>query len=239
VNNGELAFIHVLVNIPKFVDKVKVMPRKTSKSPKKRPGKGLGSTLSPPEIPEIPEVFRLTRVEQLRSISVPLRMSILRVLAEKPMTTKQVALQLREPITKLYRHVDALAEAGLIVLVAEVPKRGTVQKFYRAAAQSYKADDSCFPAAKHQDARVQAMFDVLDATRQAIVANARRASPGFLSLAASSEVELADPAQAADLMETLTKSLQAWTKKHEVRGSRKGAASYRIALFLNPANKGK
>lgn len=190
-------------------------------------------------VPEIPEVFLMTRVEQLRSISVPLRMGILRALAEKPMTTKQVALQLKEPVTKLYRHVEALSETGLIELVGEVPKRGTVQKFYRAAARCYKADDACFPGASHSDARLQAMFDILDAARRSIAGSAGRGSENLAAVAAASEIELTDPSQAQDLMNALTRALQQWCSSNAVRRKKQKGASYQVSLFVSPTEPGE
>ncbi|NKB70041.1 MAG: helix-turn-helix domain-containing protein [Candidatus Latescibacteria bacterium] len=79
----------------------------------------------------------LDNPEQLKAIADPLRMKILRLFGSRPMTTKQVAQELSESPTRLYHHVATLESTGLIRLVETRPNRGTVEKYYQAAARRF------------------------------------------------------------------------------------------------------
>lgn len=71
--------------------------------------------------------------DQLRALAHPLRLRMLELFAEGPRTTKQVALLLGEPPTKLYHHANALERAGLLRLSRTRQNRGAVEKWYEAA----------------------------------------------------------------------------------------------------------
>jgi DNA-binding transcriptional ArsR family regulator len=77
-------------------------------------------------------------LEQARLLSDPFKLKLLEQFAIEPKTTKQVADALGEKAPKLYRHVDALAQAGLITLVAEKPKRGTVERYFKTVATRFE-----------------------------------------------------------------------------------------------------
>ncbi len=189
----------------------------------------------------IPESFRMTRGEQLKSISVPIRLRILEAMAAKPMTTKQVALDLGEPITGLYRHVDALASEGLLVLVAEVPKRGTMQKFYRAAAQRFIADDTCLPRGEHADPKVDTILRLIESVRNNVLqGNAAQFNstetrePPSSTSAASALLDL-DADSAERLLETLTAAIQKF-KPDKSSAAKSQRMPFRITVFLHPEN---
>lgn len=86
----------------------------------------------------------VTSLDQARLLADPLKLRIIQELATDAHTTKQVADILGEKPTKLYRHVDALREAGLIKLVAEKPKRGTVEKYFLAVARRFEIHPELF-----------------------------------------------------------------------------------------------
>ena len=79
-------------------------------------------------------------MEQLRLLGDPLKLRLVQAFAEGEKTTKQVAMELGERITKLYRHVDALHDSGLLEIVSETPKRGTVERTFRAIAERFEVD---------------------------------------------------------------------------------------------------
>lgn len=61
----------------------------------------------------------------------PIRMRILMALSGSQKTSQQLADDLRDvPQATLYRHINRLAEAGIIVVAEERPVRGTVEKVY-------------------------------------------------------------------------------------------------------------
>jgi DNA-binding transcriptional ArsR family regulator len=82
--------------------------------------------------------------EEMRAISDPLRSRILAVLGRGAMTTLQVARELGEKPTRLYHHVDILERAGLIRLVREQPKRGTVERYLEPVARVFVIDRDLF-----------------------------------------------------------------------------------------------
>jgi DNA-binding transcriptional ArsR family regulator len=90
------------------------------------------------------ETFKIKDLEQIKLLSDPLKLQLLQAFAEKPLTTKQVASDLGESVTKLYRHVDALHDAGLLEIAGEQQKRGTVERTFRAVARRFEADHSLF-----------------------------------------------------------------------------------------------
>lgn len=75
--------------------------------------------------------------EELKAISDPLRSRILAVLSRGAMTTLQVARELGEKPTRLYHHVDVLQSAGLVRVVREQQKRGTVERYLEPVARVF------------------------------------------------------------------------------------------------------
>ena len=62
----------------------------------------------------------------------PIRMRIIMALARQPLTPGQIATDLADvPLTSLYRHLNALMQAGMLTIVEERPVRGTVEKVYQ------------------------------------------------------------------------------------------------------------
>ena len=90
------------------------------------------------------EPYTIKDLNQLRLLTDPLKLKLLRAFAEGEKTTKQVAGELGESTTKLYRHVDALQDAGLLRVVKKTRKRGTVERTFQAVARPFEADRSLF-----------------------------------------------------------------------------------------------
>jgi len=88
------------------------------------------------------KTHKINDMNQLRLLADPLKLRLVQAFAEGEKTTKQVAVELGERITKLYRHVDALHDAGLLEIVSETPKRGTVERTFRAIAERFEVDHS-------------------------------------------------------------------------------------------------
>lgn len=90
------------------------------------------------------ESYKIQDLEQVRLLSDPFKLRLIQAFAEGPKTAKQVAAELDESVTKLYRHVDALYDAGLLEVVEEKKKRGTVERTFQAIARKFDADYSMF-----------------------------------------------------------------------------------------------
>ena len=87
------------------------------------------------------KVHKIKEIKHFRLLSDPLKLKLLQTLAEEQ-TVRQIAERMNESVTKLYRHVDALLDAGLIEVVQETPKRGTVERSFRAVAKRFEVDSS-------------------------------------------------------------------------------------------------
>lgn len=87
------------------------------------------------------DVKKIQDLEQLRLLSDPLKLSLLQVFGEREATVAAAAEAMGEPQTKLYRHVDALLDAGLIEVTRERPKRGTVERWFRTVARRFEVAD--------------------------------------------------------------------------------------------------
>jgi DNA-binding transcriptional ArsR family regulator len=124
-------------------------PRKT-----KRPATGGKARNGPRQARSL----TLSDLDQVRVLADPLRIRILEELCTEERTTKQVAQRLGEKPTKLYHHVDALERVGLIRLARTRPNRGTIEKYYLAVAQQFRADARIFTTA---DPGSQAKGDAL------------------------------------------------------------------------------
>ena len=120
------------------------------------------------------ETYKIKDLDQVRLLSDPLKLQLIQAFAEAPKTTKQVAAELGESVTKLYRHVDALHDSGLLVVVEEKQKRGTVERTFRAVAQRFEADHSLFADETGEEGANAAreMLRVSEAEILSIVANA-------------------------------------------------------------------
>lgn len=86
------------------------------------------------------DFYSLDKMEQVKALAEPLRVRVLELLCQKPMTAKQIALALGEKPTKLYHHVEALERVGLINLTETRPVRGTTEKYYEAIARRFAID---------------------------------------------------------------------------------------------------
>jgi DNA-binding transcriptional ArsR family regulator len=97
------------------------------------------------------ESLVLRDLAQIKALADPLRQRLLRAFAGPPLTTKQIAHSLGEKPTKLYHHVDTLADVGLLKLVETRQKRGTTERYYQAAAKQFSVDRNIF---RHLSAKI-------------------------------------------------------------------------------------
>lgn len=86
------------------------------------------------------ETFIISDLDTLRVAAEPLRMQILEVLIQQPLSVRQVAEKLGQSASKLYYHVNLLEKHGLIRLVETRQVANLVEKFYRAAAAGFEVD---------------------------------------------------------------------------------------------------
>ena len=75
--------------------------------------------------------------EQIKAFTDPLRVKVLRILAERAATNQQIADLLGQPHAKVLYHIRFLVDVGLIKLVDTQIKGGNVEKYYRALANIF------------------------------------------------------------------------------------------------------
>jgi len=74
--------------------------------------------------------------KQIDLVLHPIRMRILMALSGRQMTARLIAAELGDvPPATLYRHINRLAEAGILHIVEERRVRGTVEKVYTVTEQ--------------------------------------------------------------------------------------------------------
>lgn len=93
------------------------------------------------------ETYIVKRLEQAKLLTDPFKLKLLERFAGDPVTTKQVADKMGEKAPRLYRHVDALVDEGLLTLVEEKPKRGTIERYYKTVADRFEVDPDLFSPA--------------------------------------------------------------------------------------------
>lgn len=102
--------------------------------------------------------YTVKRLEQAKLLTDPFKLKLLERFACGPATTKQVADRMGEKAPRLYRHVDAMVEEGLLELVEEKPKRGTVERYYRTVADRFEIHPDLFIASDESSADASDMI---------------------------------------------------------------------------------
>jgi DNA-binding transcriptional ArsR family regulator len=161
------------------------------------------------------DVCYIEDVEQAMTLLKPLRLEILRRL-DSPRTCPELAAEFEESAQKIYYHVKALQEAGLIDKVAEKRVRGTVEGYYQAKARSYWLAPKLVGAiGGPRQARDQASLRVLLQLAEDVIEDTGKlgsVSEGgqhVPSLSLSAQIHLADSAHRAEFLQELQTTFQA------------------------------
>ena len=99
--------------------------------------------LGPQSLPELIEFRRVDDAVTMKALADPLRIKIMRVLGKhahdepRVMTVKQLAEELGEPTTKLYRHMKQLLAVDLIQVAEVRLVGGIVEQHYRVAQKGW------------------------------------------------------------------------------------------------------
>lgn len=181
----------------------------------------------------------LKDLKQLRALADPLRVRILTLLRERAMTTKQVAEALRENATKLYRHVYALEEVGLITLVQTRKKRGTVEKYFRAMARDIQVDQRLFqdvPPKVASETAFKLVNSLLQTTASEITHTLQRRSgrrSGKRQAITLYREQIKTTPQAVN---TLKASLKTWVAQFTAAHNDAGPEDHRLTIVMYSYN---
>ncbi len=119
-------------------------------------------------------IHQLKNLEQVKAMAHPIRLRILELLRDKPMTTKQVATVLGEKPTKLYHHIDLLEETGLIQLVETRQNRNMIEKYFVAIAADFIVDRRVLELSKGTDVATGEYESLFLSTLESTLIEARR-----------------------------------------------------------------
>ncbi|MHA2021065.1 MAG: ArsR/SmtB family transcription factor [Candidatus Thorarchaeota archaeon] len=95
--------------------------------------------MSPRKAAPIKDVEVLSDKKKIQLLLDPIRAEIMRLLAQEPMTVKQLAGEVGKGTGAIFHHIDRLKKARLVVQVrTERTSTGIVQRYYRATAKEYQ-----------------------------------------------------------------------------------------------------
>ena len=186
------------------------------------------------------DVCYIEEVDQAMALLKPIRLEILRRLDE-PRTCDELAAVFEDSAQKIYYHVKALQEAGLVDKVSEKRVRGTVEGRYQAKARSYwLAPKLVGKVGSPQQARDQASLrvllqlaeDVVDDT--AHLGSASESGQSIPSLSLSAQIHLADGNQRAQFLQELQSTFQTLALKYGVAEDADESANFRLVLMCYP-----
>ena len=88
-----------------------------------------------PDLPDIDDVMHITDPSQFEALSSGLRMRILQI-CQEPTSVRGIAERLGMPVTRLYYHVNLLADAGFIEVVHTRKSGARLEKLYRVKGKT-------------------------------------------------------------------------------------------------------
>jgi DNA-binding transcriptional ArsR family regulator len=157
------------------------------------------------------DTYIVKRLDQAKLLTDPFKLKLLERFGGDPVTTKQVADQMGEKAPRLYRHVDALFDAGLLELVEEKPKRGTVERYFRTIASRFEVDPELFTtSAEQRDKGIEMMRSLIRDTESELVSIMSRADDSSLDAGLLMRVAVRGT---EDEIEKLGKKLQEWLEE--------------------------
>ncbi len=129
-----------------------------------RPEPGTGGASPPSGQPPLPDA---AQVEILKALAAPTRLRIMYALEvggreSRVMSVKELAEELGEPQTRLYRHVKVLESAGLIEVAATRMVSGILEQRYRAIHRDLQLGPIAQAAPEAAQAAVSTMLEMFN-----------------------------------------------------------------------------
>jgi len=188
-------------------------------------------------------IHRLENLEQVKAMAHPIRLQILELLRDEPLTTMQVATILNEKPTRLYHHVDLLDEVGLIRLVETRQNRNLLEKYYLAVAKDFIVDRRVLELSRGADSATSEYESLFLSTLETTLAEVRQ----------SVNEKLISPVQkgrnalmlrqkftgSESQMRELTQLIKNWLEGLSEIKPDKGDSQYNLTVAFYPVKKEK
>jgi DNA-binding transcriptional ArsR family regulator len=191
------------------------------------------------------DVYYIEEVDQAMALLKPIRLEILRRLDE-PRTCDDLAEVFQDSTQKIYYHVKALQEAGLVEKVADKRIRGTVEGYYQAKARSYWLAPSLVgKIGSLQQTRDQASLRILLQLAEDVIEDTARlgskseAGQPVASLSLSAQIHLADSAQRAAFLQELQTTFQNLAMKYGIAEQADASMNFRLVLMCYPKQESR
>jgi len=191
------------------------------------------------------DVCYIEEVDQAMALLKPIRLEILRRL-DQPRTCDDLAEIFQESSQKIYYHVKALQEAGLVDKVSDKRVRGTVEGYYQARARSYWVAPSLVgKIGSLQQTRDQASLRILLQLAEDVIEDTARlgskseVGQPVASLSLSAQIHLADAAQRAAFLQELQTTFQNLALKYGVAEDADASMNFRLVLMCYPKQEPK
>ncbi|MEV4561984.1 helix-turn-helix domain-containing protein [Kitasatospora sp. NPDC049285] len=110
----------------------------------------------------------VTDVATLKALADPLRLAVIGALMRHdptPLSVKEIAAELEEAPTKLYRHIKQLEQAGLVFVAETRLVSGIVESRYRSAQQTLRLSPQVYTEGDEPPAALGAILAAMDLVR--------------------------------------------------------------------------
>jgi predicted ArsR family transcriptional regulator len=77
------------------------------------------------------------KAKRLTAVAHPIRLAVLTMAESEPVSASEAAVRLGEPLGTVAYHFRVLHTAGLVELVSEERRRGSVESFYRTTSEGW------------------------------------------------------------------------------------------------------
>ncbi len=187
------------------------------------------------------DVHIIDDLDQMRALADPLRLRVLEAMSDEEATTKQVAGRIGEKPTKLYHHVEALRDAGLIELVRTKQNRGTLEKYYRPVARRFTVKRELLALANSSAGFSTDLADLITVGLEETAADIRASAEAgaFETAEAIDNITFSrfEITGTPDQIEAALKKLQAYVNETEQIQNKSGAQQYGVTVAFYPIVK--
>lgn len=185
------------------------------------------------------DVLYVDDIEQAAVLLKPARLDVLKRMAEDT-TCTLLAEALGLTPQRVYYHVKALEQAGLVERVGERKVRGILEGIYRARAKSYWLSPRLVgriggPKRARDQASLGYLISLAEEIQEDVarLADRPQEDEDVPSLGLSAQIELKDAAMRAAFMRDVQAAFQGLAKKYGATSPTRGHA-FRVALACYP-----